>query len=233
MRLALGLVLAITTAGCLQSLVDGNRVEPTDYIRDSTYKKWVIEVDYVQGQRPNDSWLDELEQRLGELVRKDQITIQIGNVLPGQDTWSHDQIQDLKRQHQDAKTGENTVVTWVVYLDGRPRSGDAIGVAYNWDGIVVYSERIKEGCGLALLCSTNTIQRAVLIHEFGHILGLVDRETPMVNPHTDGSKHSNNSNSVMKAAVETTGIFALDNIPTRFDSNDKLDICAAGGKGSC
>lgn len=225
--------MAIAAGGCLQSLVDGDRVEPTDYIRDTKYKNWLIEVDYVEGQRPNDAWLDELQQQLGSLVRKDQITIQIGNTLPGRDSWTDQAVLDLRDQYKGAKTSGDTVVTWVAYLDGEPSSGNAIGVAYNWDTVVVYSERIREGCVVALFCTNAEVQKAVLIHEFGHILGLVDRGIPMVNPHTDGSKHSNNSNSVMRPEVETTSLFDLNNVPTRFDANDKLDICAAGGKGSC
>ncbi len=234
--LSIGILIVLLSAGCLDQIRQTvDPVEPKDYIRDSEYKKWVIEVDYVQGMKPSDAWLDELRDKLREVVRKDTITVKIGNVLPGQDTWSDSDITGLKDRHQAETTSGDTVTTYVAYVDGRYVDDKVLGIAFGYDLIVIFKERIDEGCTLTNACLGNsaTVQRAVLIHEFGHILGLVDRGVPMVNAHSDGGAHSNNRNSVMFASVESTGIFGLSSIPTSFDNNDKLDICAYGGKGSC
>ncbi len=230
------LVLVIVASGCLSDIRDVvDPVEPGDYILKDDYSKWVIEVDYVSGMKPSQSWLDELDRKMTELVRKDAVTVKVGNTIPGKDVWRDSDILGLADSHQNEQTGGDTVVTYVTYVDGRYTDDKVLGIAYGYDQVVIFKERIDDGCSANPLCigNANTIQRAVLIHEFGHVLGLVDRGVPMVNPHSDGGAHSNNRNSVMSASVESTGIFGLSSIPTTFDSNDKLDICAFGGKGSC
>lgn len=237
--LSIALILAMVSAGCLSEIRETiDPIQPADYIRDDDYTKWVIEVDYVSGMKPDQAWLNELDDKMTELVRKDQVTVKLGNVVPGKDVWSDSDIRALPSAHQDEKTGGDTVVTHVTYLDGRYTNNDVLGITYNYDQVVIFKERIDSGCTITNGCvgNANTVQRAVLIHEFGHALGLVARGVPMVNPHEGtgpGAKHSNNENSVMYYAVESAGVFGLSRIPTTFDSNDKLDICAFGGKGSC
>ncbi len=237
--LPIAILLALTLNGCLGGLTGFDNVEPKDYIRDTEYKKWVIEIDYVSGHRPSDAAISLLTQRLKEVVQKDTITVQIGNVLPGQSTWSDKDIERLEDQHKNQETGGDTVVTWVAYLDGKSAHGDGVlGVAYGYDRIAIFDEAIEGACTLLTGCAfaQGDIEQAVLIHEFGHALGLVNRGTHMVNPHEDAqhARHSNNRNSVMYWAVESAGsLGSLNSIPKTFDSNDKLDLCRAGGKGSC
>ncbi len=238
--LAFALLATVSLGGCFDSLIQQDITRPPDYISDKEFKRWIIEIDYVQGQRPDQGALDALEARMKELVRKDHIQIQLGQTIDGRSTWTNAAIDELA-QYQDHETGGDTVVTHVAYVDGEYQSSTVLGLAINWDRIVIFKERIVDGCQLLSTspCFGNedTVEEAVLVHEFGHILGLVNRGTPMVNPHEGtgdgGHGHSNNRNSVMYKSVDSTGIFQFDNIPTRFDANDKLDICRAGGKGSC
>lgn len=238
--LALALTAVIAGGGCLQDLVPSSfgGVEPGDYIRDTTYKRWIIEVDYVSGHKPTQSWLDDLEGKLESLVRKDTIQIQMGNTLPSKSVWTSGAVRALQNDHQTTKTSGDTVVTHVVYLDGKFEKESVYGVAFDWDLIAIFTEAIDTGCTITNGCfsNTETVQRAVLVHEFGHALGLVNRGTDMVvdrEGEGDQARHSTNSGSVMYWAVNNSGILGLNNIPTTFDSNDKRDIACAGGKGNC
>ena len=184
---------------------------------------------------------------MDEVVRKEQIITQLDDELPSQARWTRGDIDDLHDRFSDRKTGGDTAVTHLMFVDGRYEQENVLGIAIGHDTIVIFSERIRETCndgalGLPTCTSAdeNRGRTAVLVHEFGHILGLVDNGIPMVNDHEadecDGRPddgHSSNTNSVMNCQVRTAGLFGLSNIPTTFDSNDKLDICAAGGKGSC
>lgn len=233
--IALGILLSLSSAGCLQGVLGPDRPTPYDIIRDETYTEWIIEVDSVAGVTPPQDALNHMKAQVSPLVRKDiDVRLSDGD-LQGRSSWSDAQLQDLNR-FQDAKTNGDTVVTHVVYVDGEyaPKTS-VLGVAYGHFLVIIFGERIQEGCadGACLLYSPQNGHRAVLTHEIGHILGLVDNGIPMVNNHSDGGAHSNNRNSVMWAEARTSDIFFLNTIPTTFDSNDKLDICAAGGKGSC
>lgn len=231
-----GILLLVSVSGCFD-LGGQSGIRPTDYIRDGEYSRWVVEIDHVQGQRPRDSALSILQDRMDDLVHKDRITVKIGETFDGRNTWSDDAIQSLSADRLTEETSGDRIVTHVLYLDGEyGPNRDVLGVAYGHGLVAIFKERIDTGCSLVTLCIGNagTVETAVLVHEFGHIIGLVDRGVDMVNDHSDGGRHSDNENSVMWAGVRNTGIFGVgDNIPTRFDANDRLDICAAGGKGSC
>ncbi len=220
--------------GCLGDVLAGP-VRPDDYLEDDKYTTWVIEIDYVQGYRPSDSALSMLRSRLAEVVNKDSIEIRVDDVIDGRDRWSSSQIQGLERSHKDAQTGGSQVVTWVVYLDGQFDDGGVAGVTIGYDIIGMFAEAIDNACGPLSLCfgAEQSIEGAVLVHEFGHAIGLVNRGVDMVEPHEDPEHpgHSDNRNSVMWWQVESTAALgSLNTIPNRFDGDDKADLCAAGGR---
>lgn len=71
-------------------------------------------------------------------------------------------------------------------------------------------------------------------HEFGHLFGLVNIGTDMVENHedTEHSKHCDKNNCLMYYASETTEIasFLIGNDIPELDENCKNDLIANGGK---
>lgn len=237
---ALALLLLVPAfAGCLGDLNIGGfgRIEPTDILRDDDYSEWLIEIDYVEGHIPSSNAIQLLQTRMEELVNKDEIDIVLDDQLPASgQTWTISKLLDLKRDHQSFDTGGDRVVTWVVYLDGQWESDGTLGVALSdYETVGIFDETIEETAS-ALLSpySATEIEQAVLVHELGHILGLVNNGIPMQNDRESDEHpgHSTNSNSVMYHAVESQNIIQAFNggIPTTFDADDKQDICAAGGR---
>jgi hypothetical protein len=231
---ALLLLLLPALGGCLDLIGPIGPVQPRDLITDQRYTEWVIEIDYVDGMRPSQSAINLLQQRLEEVARKDRITIVVDdNLGAGRSSWSLQEIQATRDTHQDSRTRGDTVVTYVLYLDGRfAGNAETLGLAAGHDLVVLFPERIRSAAFLTI--SATDIERAVLVHEFGHILGLVNHGIPMQTPHEDAQHpgHSSNRNSVMYWAVESTDIGNIftGSVPTAFDANDKADLCAAGGR---
>ena len=239
---AVALLVAVAVAGCFE--IGPSSVRPRDYLTSDSYQKWVIEVDYAATEKPSTALTRFLHDRLAPLVHKDSIEVRLGESLEGNtDTsWSDGDVQSFAREHRNVETGMGTVATHVLFLAGHSShdtdDGRVLGIAYGHDLIVIFSQSIKNACTLpAPLCSPETYFQAVLVHEFGHVLGLVDNGVPMVRDHeadTCGSKadegHSINQNSVMYCQVETSAITLLSKPPTDFDVDDKADLRAAGGK---
>lgn len=239
--IAVALVATIGIAGCLNELgiVSDDTVKPSHLITNER-SEWLIEIDYVQGHRPSSQAISLLEDRLHSLVKKDTIRVIVDDVIPSQ--GADQEIRDfesLKRLHKDKENDGDTVVTYVLYVNGNSAQdtsqGSVLGLAYSHNTIVMFDETINNAANLRF--SSTAIEEAVLVHEFGHILGLVNNGIDMVNPHegrdSDGkpNRHSDNTASVMTPAVETTDILNLiGGLPTDFDSDDRADICAAGGK---
>ncbi len=232
------LLLVPAMAGCFNTPIFAGLgpIEPEDYLRDDTYTDWIIEIDYVVGHRPSASAVNLLKDRMGELANKDNIDVVIDDELAETNrNWNIQALLDFKRQHQDLKTKGSEIVTWVAYVDGQWHSDDSnsrtIGVALSDHETVAIMRETIESSDFLLVSETD-VERTVLVHEFGHIIGLVDNGIPMQTPHSDGGSHSDNQDSVMWAGVENAldyQIFRGDP-PTTFDANDKADVCAAGGK---
>jgi hypothetical protein len=246
--------LALASSGCLGSGggLFGDQPGPRDFVSSADYTKWVIEVDFVQGQAPPAGVLDFVKGRLAAVVDKpDGIEVRIDETLPTRGgTWTQNDLLDLSDAHFQADTSGKTAAIHLLFVDGSYDQANVLGATFSRESatgqvvstgpIVIFSQAIRDGCGPICLSGTTPAFRSVIVHEFGHAIGLVDNGIAMVRPHeasTCGNPprpdegHSSNSESVMNCDVETSGIFNLANEPpTEFDSNDKADLCAAGGR---
>lgn len=230
--LAAVVVGATSGAGCLDSFVPG-RAAALDFLRADSFTSLVIEIDHADGAAPDGSATSLLKQRAEERLRKpDGITLQTAKIDSSKDRWSLSDIRAAEDQHRDTRPAAGRMSLYVIYLDGEfAEDGNVLGVHYGPTSVALFKDRIQSGSLAGL--SSRDAERSVLIHEFGHVIGLVDNGIPMVKDHEDNEhpKHSSNSNSVMYHAVETSEISLLTGTPpTNFDSDDIADIRAAGGK---
>jgi hypothetical protein len=200
-----------------------------DYLGSSRAKRLIVEVDYVQGYAPRPAALDHLRKVLGrEAAKPDGVQVLRGDVIPtGDGSYTFEQIAALEERHRDRRSGGETVTMWVVYLDGRLEGeGGTLGVAYRASSAAIFSERINAATTAAV--TGTAIERAVLVHEVGHLLGLVnlvyesrhDREDP------SSKGHSTQDDSVMLAAVRDITVAAVlaGGPPDDFNAADRDDL---------
>ncbi|HEX2682510.1 MAG TPA: hypothetical protein VHL77_01180, partial [Ferruginibacter sp.] len=109
-----------------------------------------------------------------------------------------------------------------------------LGIAYGSTSLAVFERTVNDNSGGLLQPSRSGLETIVMEHEFGHLFGLVNYGTPMVNSHEDpnNARHCNNSNCLMYYASETTdilGILITGSVPP-LDASCKTDLTANGGK---
>jgi hypothetical protein len=244
-RLLASLLVLLAMGGCLDGIVGGGDAGPKEYASDRTYKTWVVEVDHSSGATPDGALLDFVKGRLNGMVRKEAIEFRADETLAtdGGRAWSDADVQALAEQHQGLETGGSQAVTHLLFLTGHSASdnGDrkVLGVTYGHHLVAIFSDSVKAACTAPLPilgCDSAPYFRAVLVHEFGHVLGLVNNGAPMVHPHEAGTcgsapdrGHSANRDSVMYCQVESSLAFTLfgsGGPPTDFDDNDRADIHA-------
>lgn len=213
------------------------------YIRGSQYSKLVLEIDSVAGQEPRAAMATRIPERFAELLDKPAgISFVLDDTLParGDDfVWTADDLDQLTRDSFDGDPDPNTIAIHISYVDGHSDSdGDSgviLGVAWGWLQVVMFKQTLDSSCGGSGLIgglsqrACEEAEFAILSHEIGHILGLVDNGLPMVDDHRDPEAehgaHDFDQNCVMYWAYEGQGLF--DQIGARLlaGNDESLPFC--------
>jgi hypothetical protein len=155
-----------------------------------------VEVDFVEGRRPSDRALDLLRQRLVERTDHPSVEVVLDDVLPAtlaavdEDAPAHLQtLDDVRRVAAACRdvAPEGVEVVHVLYLDGEadPSLGhDLVGAAWAPTEVVLFPDAILRGTGGAVRRAED-VEAWTLVHEAGHLLGLVGLGAPELVAHED------------------------------------------------
>lgn len=246
--LAILLAASMALAGCFEGVFP-DRSRPgsaaADLVDGARYPRLVVEIDYPAGYGPNAEAKSVLRSTLAEVSGRDASRIELVEEaeIPAQPNkkYTLNEIVALEDEHRDRRTAGDTAVLYIAYVAGgySEDEGDSrvLGVAYRGTSLAIMKGNIKEATRSSLLDvrpEEHCVERAVLVHEFGHAAGLVNLGTPMVRDHEDPAHrgHSSNTRSVMYYAVENSvdllSFFTggCSDIPYQFDDNDKADLRA-------
>ncbi len=190
----------------------------------SSHPTMVVEIDVQEGIDPDPSALDHLLGVLGSVAAKPSGIVQAGGNRFASDrtTWSSGDLRAVAEQHRANYSDSQTVAVYVLYVRGGFEKEGAIGVAHNASEFAVFPEKWR-GTLSQTLGSATAVERSVLVHEAGHLFGLInltyesrfDREDP------ERPGHSDEKDSVMYWAIESTAIGQVFSGPPPDDFNDK------------
>lgn len=205
-----------------------------DLLTEDTFSKLSIEVGYMEGFALTSQAQQEVESFISEHLHKSQGVEITQTRIPSQakENYSAQDIRAIESENRQLFPTENEISVWVSIVDGKFENESVIGLAYQNLSTSLMGGSISENTGGFNQASRSSVEAAVLMHEIGHLLGLVNITTPMVNPHQENGNHCNNSDCLMNFAVETTDLFsalATSPIP-ELDENCKLDLSNNGGK---
>jgi hypothetical protein len=204
------------------------------YLQASPASSLVVEVDWMSGRKPSSSALAHLESILKrELAKPGGIDVRLGAEMATTDTsWTVDDLVAAEKAFRAEHSGGSRVTMWIAYLGGSfAESDSALGAAFAASGAVLFRDRIGQATSALILASE--IERSVLTHEAGHLLGLVNIGYQSGFNHEDPAhpKHSNNRDSVMYWAVEdiSLGDLLTGGPPADFDEADRADLAMLRG----
>jgi len=227
-------ILVLTTPGCLDSLKDSvvscdNITGECRYeiLKGNEYSKIHIEVNYVTGNSPESDALNLLKQRVQEVTDKSTITVSQSSFGSTDNSYTLEEILELEDKQRTRFKSGNTFVIHILYLNGEYSDNDqTLGLAYSGTSFAIFKEKIEDAA--FLLISAKDIEKSVIVHEFGHLLGLVNNGYQSPHDHEDPQHphHSNNEESVMYWAIESQDIGnQLDGEPPNdFDNYDLDDL---------
>ena len=190
----------------------------------------VIEIAFVEGREPNPDTIAHLEREIERASQK-AVSIDVHEIRGGKGSYTSSDIRGLS-ESSGTESAPPRASIFLAFLDGGFAENDqALGVAVAATVAAVFPDRIGS---LSTLLQPGGVERAVAVHEVGHILALVnlgyegasDREDP------EHPNHSSNKASVMYWAVETLAVADVfrGGPPDRFDEADIADLrMLAGG----
>ncbi|MBI3099567.1 MAG: hypothetical protein HYY93_15270 [Planctomycetes bacterium] len=179
-----------------------------------TKKRLRVEIDYVTGWAPGEKALAALRETLERYCDKPggvEVEVDEEIRLEGAWTGSRDQIAALTAAHRPPVGDASIAFAYVLYCPSDAARPELRGYCHHstefWPGtdfefITIYTREVRR---LAFLWVTSRrIERTVLVHEFGHAMGLV-RNPDHAYPE---DVHCNNPGCVMYKRVDARAILA-------------------------
>lgn len=187
----------------------------------------VFELFQQKGAEPRSGSVDHAKSVLRSVTRKSVADPSPIEVPGGAQQWTPGAIRETADRLTKAGQGGGRAVLHVLFLRGNLKGNDEVlGVAVRGDVLAIFSDSVA-AAGTPLV-SGRAIEEAVLMHELGHLLGLVDLALDTGRDDPEHPGHSRNSESVMYWAVESSLVTqVLSGGPPRdFDRQDLADLAA-------
>ena len=200
-----------------RSLLPGEQA--LELLQGSPYPNLVVEVDYTPGDRPTATALNILQARLATYTAKESIRLVFEVIAVNGTLFSALDLLDLERAHRDEATGGDTFTLYILSISGELSNGEgtSLGVAYTASSLAIFQDVIGP--------SNSEIESSVLVHEVGHLMGLVNlvynsTHRPRYEDVTHRF-HSSNSSDVMFWAIESA---PFTQPPNDFGSETQFDL---------
>jgi hypothetical protein len=195
-----------------------------DLLTDTKYSNLLIEITYVSSwtASPNLEDLAYLRTKLLNYCHKDNISIVVNTPIDVTRVptlmWNDGTLAIFETQHAMYASVGDTLVVRILYLPGFYAPDMVVrGLAYGERSFVIFTNQ----CG-------SKHERAVLLHEFGHLLGLVGCGTRCQSEHEEKDpKHTPHCKNEGKCVMYWCSPEVQD---PDFDEPCKEDLKANGGK---
>lgn len=243
------LLLALLAGGCLDAATTknngtgggGDAAIPESYIRAEPHGRLVFELDTVEGVAPRQASLNYAAERLGAVLEKpDGLEWTADETISSRGAdhvWTFEELETLADETFDLEVDDGTAKIHVIYVDGSYENENVLGVAWANRHLVMFSGTLESSCDRPLVGESlcEVAESSVLLHELGHVVGLVDNGVEMVEPHADEEHgaHDESDECVMYWAYEGVGV--IDVLASRltgsspeldFGPNCKADLAA-------
>lgn len=184
-----------------------------------------VEVRSQSGAEPQQESLGHVTSVLRNVSGRAADAIGGPTIGGGARSWSADELRAIG--DEGTPQGGSRAVVRLLFVHGTFGGDDSVlGVALRGDTAAIFIDQVN-AAATPLIGSTG-IETAVVTHEIGHLLGLVDLVLHTGRQDAEHPGHSTNTSSVMYWAVESSLITdVLTGGPPRdFDSADLADLQA-------
>lgn len=196
------------------------------YLRPEPATAVVVEVSAQDGATPRDDTLPHLVSRLESVTGKGILVDGPVGFSDSRRSWTADAIRRVAADRARVAQGGGRAVMRLLLLRGEFEQADVIGVAVQGAVMAVFVDAVRRAS--SPISGADRIEKAVTLHEAGHLLGLVDLYLSTGRQDPEHPGHSRNEGSVMFWAVESSLVGELlgGGPPVEFDQRDRQDLAA-------
>jgi hypothetical protein len=186
----------------------------------------VVEIASTHGDAPPASSVSVLWTRMNETLSKSSISFVSETVSSGQGTYSTDDLFSVETAVRQHWPSPGQMALFFLFVRGSYAGGSGVlGLAFHGSSIAVFPSEIAANVPGG---QVSGVTATVMVHEFGHELGLVGLVGSAPNEDPTHPGHSTDPNDVMYWAVESTagilGLLGGGSTPTQFDAQDLADL---------
>lgn len=208
----------------------------SELLDDNIYKFLDVEIQYITGFKPEQVTLDSLRSFFQTYLNKPWgININLKEISSVEKSGlSKDEIIVIEKEKRIRFVRQDTIAIYILFTNSVHPGNKILGMAYRNTSAVVYGKAIRKHSSVAGRLTHQELETAVLLHEMGHLLGLVNKGSTPLSKHTDSTfhDHCNNRKCLMYHSVETKNLSSIllkGNIPV-LDPHCIEDLIANGGK---
>lgn len=212
-----------------------------DLLSDETFTSMIIELVYVEGYEPTQNTINNLISFLeARTFKPDGLFVETRAIAsPGSSPYTNEEIIEIEDTNITLFNTNNQIAIWAFFADGESannsNSNIVLGTAYRNTSFVIYEETIHDLSNSAFEPNRDLLETTVILHEFGHILGLTNLGTTLQSNHEDPEhhKHCDVESCLMYWSAETAS--GIDNLigtssAPELDDQCIADLQANGGK---
>jgi hypothetical protein len=174
--------------------------------------KMTVEVDYQPGYAPHDDALAQFRSRAENYSGRSVELLKTGTAIPAMQNVTIENVVSYEREFRRSPPVEGDRVSlYVIYVGGKfSENSNVLAATYLSLSIVVFKSEIvryaPQGgmCDDIMIVNECKVERSALVHEFGHVLGLVGLVYASPADHEDPQhpSHCTNESCVMHHSID-------------------------------
>lgn len=199
-----------------------------------TYTVLNLEIQYSPGMKPQDQSVTNLVNFLSSYLNKpggiNVTQKQVGSF--GAATATLQEVANFEDRNRSIYPIGNSMSIYIYFADADYSVTDVAGISYWNTSITIFEKTVQGKTGGTGQASRVKVESGTMMHEMGHLLGLVNTGTAMVTPHEDASHkgHCTTTTCLMYYAIQTSGLMSLNNSVPGLDAGCVNDLRGNGGK---
>lgn len=176
----------------------------------------VLQISFFEGSQPSPEALEFLAQKIKRYTYKEEVSFVFRKIdatteWPG--PWADSLISNLHTRNYRALPKSDVLTVHILYVPlFNLNNQNWVGTAYNKRYVVIYKNRL----------SSIREEKIVLLHEMGHLWGLVNEENCFQNRAQD--------NGHCRSGCVMFHFVTDQNLDPDFDDACKRDLIASGGR---